>query len=209
VADTIKVMVVDDDTEDLQMISALLEAGTTVPLEIDSANSYEDALGKLHGSQFDVAVVDHRLGSHTGFDLIKASRGQGFVGSFVLVTGFGSSSIDDQALEAGAAGYIPKQELAPQPLARMVRYAASMSKATIRTTDEKPAWTPRKGDLALHLALAKGSTVREAAAAAGISERTVHRRMDEPGFLEEVERLRADLRDRALDIAARNISDGR
>lgn len=202
-------MVVDDDTEDLQMISALLEAGTTVPLEINPASSYEDALSKLHGAQFDVAVVDHRLGTHTGFDLIKASRAQGFVGSFVLVTGFGSSSIDDQALEAGAAGYIPKQELEPEPLARMVRYAASTSKGATRTPDEKPTWTPRKGDLALHLALAKGSTVREAAAAAGISERTVHRRMDEPGFLEEVERLRADLRDRALDIAARDISDGR
>lgn len=202
-------MVVDDDTEDLQMISALLEAGTTVPLEIDPASSYEDALSRLRGAQFDVAVVDHRLGIHTGFDLIKASRAQGFVGSFVLVTGFGSSSIDDQALEAGAAGYIPKQELEPEPLARMVRYAASTSKGATRTPDEKPTWIPRKGDLALHLALAKGSTVREAAAAAGISERTVHRRMDEPGFLEEVERLRADLRDRALDIAARDISDGR
>lgn len=199
-------MVVDDDDEDLQMLAALLEAGTTVPMEIDSANSYEDALSKLQGGAFDVALVDHRLGSHTGFDLIRASRAQGFAGSYVLVTGFGSTAIDDEALEAGAAGYIPKEELEPEPLARMVRYAASTGRA-VAPEPGKTTWTPRKGDLALHLALAKGSTVREAASIAGISERTVHRRMDEPGFLEEVERLRSDLRDRALDMAAREISE--
>lgn len=199
-------MVVDDDDEDLQMLAALLDAGTTVPMEIDSANSYEDALSKLQRGAFDVILVDHRLGSHTGLDLIRASRDQGFVGSYVLVTGFGSAAIDDEALEAGAAGYIPKEELEPEPLARMVRYAANTTR-TIAPESAKVTWTPRKGDLALHLALAKGSTVREAAAIAGISERTVHRRMDEPGFLEEVDRLRSDLRDRALDMAAREISE--
>ena len=208
VADTIKVIVVDDDTEDLEMLAALLKAGTSVPMEIKTAQSYDDALGMMLGSDFDVALIDHRLGSKTGLDLIRASRAQGFTGAHVLVTGFGSEAVDEEALTAGAAGYIPKGELEPEPLARMVRYAASTARANA-TEPARSTWTPRKGDLALHLALAKGSTVREAASVAGISERTVHRRMDEPGFLEEVERLRSELRDRALDMAARDISEAR
>lgn len=208
VADTLKVIVVDDDAEDLGMLAALLEAGTNVPMEIKTSPSYDDALSRLVGHDFDVAVIDHRLGSQTGLDLIRASRGQGFTGAHVLVTGFGSEAVDEEALTAGAAGYIPKEELEPEPLARMVRYAASTARASV-AEPARSTWTPRKGDLALHLALAKGSTVREAASVAGISERTVHRRMDEPGFLEEVERLRSELRDRALDMAARDISETR
>ena len=162
VADTINVIVVDDDAEDLGMLAALLEAGTNVPMEIKVSQSYDDALSRMLDRDFDVAVIDHRLGSKTGLDLIRASRAQGFTGAHVLVTGFGSEAVDEEALTAGAAGYIPKEELEPEPLARMVRYAASTARTNI-AEPTKSTWTPRKGDLALHLALAKGSTVREAA----------------------------------------------
>ena len=58
------------------------------------------------------------------------------------------------------------------------------------------------------MALAKGRTIREAAAAAGISERTAHRRIEDAQFLEEVEKLKLDLRQRAIDLMAQDLSDG-
>jgi hypothetical protein len=56
----------------------------------------------------------------------------------------------------------------------------------------------RKGDEALLLALAAGRTVRDAAAAAGIGERTATRRMANPEFRRQVTELRADMVQRAL-----------
>jgi hypothetical protein len=51
----------------------------------------------------------------------------------------------------------------------------------------------KKRDDALALALAAGQTVRDAAAAAGVSERTATRRLTDPGFRKRVAALRAEL----------------
>jgi hypothetical protein len=56
----------------------------------------------------------------------------------------------------------------------------------------------RKGEAALLVALASGMTVRDAAVAAGIGERTATRRVTDPGFRRQVAQLRANMVQRAL-----------
>ncbi len=56
----------------------------------------------------------------------------------------------------------------------------------------------RKGDSDLILSLARGKTVREAAESAGIGERTAHRRLSEPVFLQLVQETRAEMMTRAM-----------
>jgi hypothetical protein len=51
----------------------------------------------------------------------------------------------------------------------------------------------KKADQALLLALACGATVENAARKAGISERTAYRRLDNPAFVQQLQKLRADL----------------
>lgn len=65
----------------------------------------------------------------------------------------------------------------------------------------------RKGDAALALALASGQTVRDAAAAAGIGERTATRRLADPDFRRHVADLRADMVQRALGRMADGMAD--
>jgi hypothetical protein len=64
----------------------------------------------------------------------------------------------------------------------------------------------RKGDAALLVALPEGQTVRAAARAAGIGERTATRRLADPAFRRRVADLRADMVERALGRAARGMS---
>ena len=65
----------------------------------------------------------------------------------------------------------------------------------------------RKGDLALSLALASGRTVREAAALAGLGERTATRRMSEPVFRRQIAELRTDMVQRALGRLADGMTE--
>src|SRR5262249_37366410 len=51
----------------------------------------------------------------------------------------------------------------------------------------------KKADQVLLQALACGATVENAARKAGISERTAYRRLDDPAFVQQLEKLRADL----------------
>jgi hypothetical protein len=55
----------------------------------------------------------------------------------------------------------------------------------------------KRGDDALAVALAAGKTLRDAAAVAGVAERTATRRWADPGFRIHVAELRADMMARA------------
>src|SRR5262245_42645707 len=57
-------------------------------------------------------------------------------------------------------------------------------------------------DEALALALAGGQTIREAAAQVGVSERTAHRRLDDPKFRARVVELRSLVVMRAAGLLA-------
>lgn len=65
----------------------------------------------------------------------------------------------------------------------------------------------RKRDDALMLALASGQTIRDAARAAGIGERTATRRLSDPAFRRRVAELRADMVCRALGKMADGMGD--
>jgi hypothetical protein len=62
----------------------------------------------------------------------------------------------------------------------------------------------QNADHLLAAELAAGKTVRDAAAAAGLAERTAHRRLTEPAFRAQV----AELRGRMTDAAAGRLADG-
>lgn len=55
----------------------------------------------------------------------------------------------------------------------------------------------KRGNKALIPALARGETIARAAGAAGLSERTVYRRMTEPEFRRQVQEIRSLLLDEA------------
>jgi hypothetical protein len=65
----------------------------------------------------------------------------------------------------------------------------------------------RRGDDALALALASGKSVRDAAEAAGIGERTATRRVADPGFRRRVAELRSEMVDRALGRMADGMTE--
>ncbi len=55
----------------------------------------------------------------------------------------------------------------------------------------------RRGDIPLVMALATGATVAQAAQKAGLSERTVFRRLEDPAFHKRIDAVRADMVKRA------------
>ena len=62
----------------------------------------------------------------------------------------------------------------------------------------------RKHETKLVIALAGGATVRTAAKAAGIGERTAHRHLEDPDFRRQVQKARAAMIDQATGQLARS-----
>jgi len=82
----------------------------------------------LERDEYNVCLIDYRLGEETGIELIGKAVAAGCSKPLILLTGQGDREIDIEATEAGAADYLVKGEIESQTLERSIRYALANSK---------------------------------------------------------------------------------
>ena len=122
----LKVLVVDDDPDDLIIVRDFVEAGGDI--RCDAVSTFEEGLEVVRAGLHDAYLIDYRLGAHNGLDLIREMASSA-TGPMVLLTGMGSESVDQRALSVGAADYMPKNELTGESLQRSIRYAVETWRA--------------------------------------------------------------------------------
>jgi len=126
---TIRVLVVDDEEEDFLIVATLLDRATT-EYTVEWVSNYDLAVVALADpNRADVALVDYRLGARNGLDLIASAKEIPAGAPMILLTGYGDTAIDAEALQAGAADYIPKADLGTQGLDRSIRYTLDNHRA--------------------------------------------------------------------------------
>jgi CheY-like chemotaxis protein len=84
--DALKVLLVDDDSFQLEMISGILEGlGLT---DVTQASSGEQALQKLSGQQrFNLVLLDLHMPGMDGFKFMESLAKVGFSGALIIVSG--------------------------------------------------------------------------------------------------------------------------
>lgn len=108
------VLVVDDSAVDRRLATALLNKGTM--LSVESAENGAAALTRMKTSEPDVVVTDLQMPELDGLALIKAVRMQHPRVPVVMMTAHGSEDLAVEALESGAASYVPKSQLSEKLL---------------------------------------------------------------------------------------------
>ncbi|HEX5044321.1 MAG TPA: ATP-binding protein [Candidatus Polarisedimenticolaceae bacterium] len=138
----IRVLLVDDDEDDALLTRGLLAEATQVAFELEWARTFEDGLERLRQGGYDVALVDWRLGTHDGIDLIRLAAESGWPAPIILLTGRGGHAVDLAAMDAGAADFLSKNHLTTDVLDRALRYAVQhrrMEEARVRLAAERSA----------------------------------------------------------------------
>lgn len=104
------VLVVDDSAVDRRLVGGLLEkeSGWTV----DYAANGKAAMSRIGQGGIDVVVTDLQMPEMDGLDLVRTIRIQYADLPVILMTGRGSEELAVEALEIGAASYVPKSHLA-------------------------------------------------------------------------------------------------
>jgi diguanylate cyclase (GGDEF)-like protein len=120
---TVKLLIVDDDEDDLYLIKDALSEVTRTRYAITTASSSLLAMVELSKVSFDVIFSDYRLGAVTGVDFINSVRSAGIDTPIILLTGISDAMVDNAALEAGSSDFIPKTAITADVLDRSVRYA--------------------------------------------------------------------------------------
>lgn len=119
----IRVLLVDDDLGDFEMIRVMLSQAEHGNYKLDWVSNYEEALDAFKANQHDVYLLDYFLEDRDGLELLREAEGLGVRGPVIMLTGRGSSKVDLEAMEAGAADYLVKGTFDPDGLERAIRYS--------------------------------------------------------------------------------------
>lgn len=126
-----KVLLIDDDEDDAVLIREWLAEIETATFAVDWVQTYQTGLDAITHGQYDVYLVDYRLGEHTGLEILQKIVEQGGSAPVIMLTGAGSRSVDEEAMQAGAADYLVKTQLTTDLLERSIRYALKHKQAEL------------------------------------------------------------------------------
>lgn len=119
----IRVLVVDDSKEDIHIAKHALEKSEKISYIVESISG-GDISAEIAKGNYDVYLVDVRVGQHDGLELIDEAFQAGHRGPFVVLTGSMVPDADEMALKIGAMDYVDKTEtLVPKVLDRKIRTA--------------------------------------------------------------------------------------
>ena len=121
--DQVDVLLVEDDEEDYLLTKDLLSRLDGVRHEIHWVSDYRSALRAAHEGDYDVCLVDYRLGAKDGIELVRELVAAGHDVPVIVLTGQGNHDVDIEAARAGAVDYLVKGEVTPALLERTIRYA--------------------------------------------------------------------------------------
>ncbi|CAN5647973.1 hypothetical protein BH23GEM11_BH23GEM11_06400 [soil metagenome] len=141
----VRVLIIDDDSEDAELILEYLGEGPGVAPIAVWASTYQEGLHVIREGKMDVCLVDYRLGAETGIDFLGEPDVVRAGVPVILMTGRGTPEVDRRALAAGAVDYLLKENLSPMVLDRALRFAVerrrrqrteSLSRALIGSVQE-------------------------------------------------------------------------
>lgn len=124
----ISVLLIEDDEDDYLLVRQLISSFSCSHCSVEWTANYASALESLQRGQHDLCLLDYRLGGRNGLDLLREAQRLGIRTPFVFLTGHGDYALDLEAMKAGAADYLAKDELNATLLERSIRYAIEHSK---------------------------------------------------------------------------------
>ncbi len=125
------ILVVDDAAVDRRLAGGLLEGDPE--MQVDYAAHGLEALEKMARAAPDLVLTDLMMPEMDGLQLVSAVRQEHPLVPVILMTSKGSEEIAVQALQQGAASYVPKRILARTLLPTVQRVLAVSSKQRSHT----------------------------------------------------------------------------
>lgn len=119
---TVKILMVDDDEDDYIIIRDLLASLPFYRFDISWTSTCSEGMEILVRQEHDICLLDYRLGTHDGFEILKEASQRGVDTPIIFLTGQGEYEVDVRAMKAGAADYLVKDTLTASLLERSIRY---------------------------------------------------------------------------------------
>jgi PAS domain S-box-containing protein len=126
----VRVLLVDDDEDDYRLIREMLAEVHYPKYDLEWVGTYESGLAAIGRHEHEVYLLDYRLEARDGLELLQEAVRGGCRAPLILLTGQGDRDIDLAAMSAGAADFLPKDQLCSALLERSIRYALDRKRSS-------------------------------------------------------------------------------
>ncbi len=116
----LNLLIIDDDEVDRMALRRTLKK-TEIDANVVEVGSRAEGLAALQSASFDCVFLDYQLPDGDGLTLLRELANEDIEAPVVMMTGQGSEELVVEMLHAGALDYLPKANMTPQTLARVVR----------------------------------------------------------------------------------------
>ena len=99
----ISVLLVDDDEDDYIIIKRIFSKIPDSPFVLRWCSDFGIAKELVKSQEFDIFLIDYRLGVHTGLELLEIAEAKRRSEPFILLTGAGDAKIENKAIQLAAA----------------------------------------------------------------------------------------------------------
>ena len=117
---TLRVLVVDDDPADIELIRRHLSDIPTWQIQLLPCGSADQISEFLRGKRPDVVLLDYRLGPRSGLDVLRDMADLKDCYPVIVVTGTGGEDVAVQCMKLGAEDYLVKGLLTQANLERAI-----------------------------------------------------------------------------------------
>ncbi len=130
----LRILLIDDGaavSKTFRRLSDGVEIGRYI---VDRVTNPADGFRAIVADEHDVYVVDHHVGTRTGFDLLSWAHAGGMQVPIVFVAGSGDHGTGVTAVDAGASCYVVEDSIDSGLLDHCLRHAVEQLKALSRLT---------------------------------------------------------------------------
>ncbi|MEO5372882.1 MAG: EAL domain-containing protein [Alphaproteobacteria bacterium] len=132
-----RVLIIAGHQADVDLLTGLLAEIPDHRFKVTAVLAYRQGLTEIATCTHDIGLVSYQLGDRCGIDLIGEAVLASSDMPLVLLTGRERRDLDIEAIDAGAADYLPMTDLSPPLLWRAIRYATNRKRAERKLRESK------------------------------------------------------------------------
>jgi diguanylate cyclase (GGDEF)-like protein len=119
------VLLIEDDADDHVLVRDLLADLQHLDVQLDWEATYEGGRAALQAGDYDICLMDYRLGARDGIELLRelGAADAEPATPVIFLTGLDNRDLDVEAMDAGAADYLVKGRIDSPTLDRALRHA--------------------------------------------------------------------------------------
>jgi two-component system sensor histidine kinase/response regulator len=136
VSKSIRVLLVDDDEDDYLIIRNFIHKIHDSPFRVEWVSEPDEAANIIEKEVHDIYLIDYRLGTEDGLELLSKFDLVQRPEPFIILTGAGDERVERKAMRMGVADYLVKSTLDSELLSRVLHYALQRKRFEEQRVDQ-------------------------------------------------------------------------